>query len=953
MKNLFFTKKYTRHALDIILIAVLYIVTARLGQLLSIPPGNVTPIWIPSGIILAYVLIRGYWVWPGIFIGAFVGNVWAYIDLSNFNNVFESILSGLFNGTGDSLCALVGAYLLKSIAEPAHLFRKEIYVIKFILYGAFLGGLISAVFGVSGLAISGFISWTDYLSVLQTWWIGDAVGVIILTPLLIFWKDLKNWKTLCSTRSWELLIYTLVVLSFSAISLNIIQLPVEIEFPFFMLVPLLMLAVFRFPEIITFASIVLISSIVIVSTALSIGPFAGGDLNSSLLELQLFLSTVSITIYILLANVSDRRNMESKLLESKDYNRALFSELDLGLALCDMDGRLIDINSKYAEIIGRDIEETKSLTYWEITPKKYAEQESEQLTSLTNNGSYGPYIKEYIHKRGHLIPVKLQGTILKINGKNHIWSSVEDISEQRSAENKLRSTELRYKVLFNKAADGIIITNKKGEIQEFNQTAEALFGYKKEEVLKQHFKILISPQSNDNNDQFIQDILDTSNFDDFIGGREIFGLNKKGQQFPLNIAISRNIESNVAHLIAIVRDLSEEKEAQNKLEQAKAEAIEANMAKSQFLSSMSHELRTPLNAILGFSQLLDMDSHNLHEQQSQAVKEIYRGGTHLLSLIEDILDLSKIESGKLNVIMDKVPLKPVIEECENLILSMLKDRNITLHTNDASAYTVQCDPLRLKQIILNLLSNAIKYNRENGNVYLTFSEENGSIRINIEDTGYGLTQNQIDKIFEPFERAGAENLNIDGTGIGLVICKNLAEAMHGKIGISSEPGKGSMFWLELLSSDSKVSDGRKPLTSTESGSNNIKPELKTKKIKVLCIEDNQANLKLIENIFNIYSDEFDLASTTKPEEGITMAFRDKPDVILSDIKMPGINGYEIAKKIKQNFTTKSIPLIAISANAHSQEIDKAIASGFDAYLTKPLKIESLVSKIHELLEQKT
>ena len=386
------------------------------------------------------------------------------------------------------------------------------------------------------------------------------------------------------------------------------------------------------------------------------------------------------------------------------------------------------------------------------------------------------------------------------------------------------------------------------------------------------------------------------------------------------------------------------------LSNARDEADKANASKSEFLSSMSHELRTPMNAILGFGQLLKLDVDTLNESQQSNVTEIIDAGNHLLTLINEVLDLAKIESGKLEVSIEDIQLENVIQQCLQLIKPQAEARHIeVLNKVSEKHYTVQADITRLKQVILNLLSNAVKYNSENGKIILESSQtDSHCLRLCVTDTGKGLNDDEISKLFSSFERLDAVD-NVEGTGIGLVITKHLIELMNGTIGIESTKGKGSTFWIELpLSSQhpveqSSVIDNEKEIIKVQ---DNIQAESNH---SVLYIEDNPANMKLVTRVLALRSD-IKVLKASEPITGLEMANKLQPDLILLDINLPSIDGYEVLKRLRQQESTQNIPVIAVSANAMKKDIERGLAAGFNDYITKPIDIKALLDSVDVILE---
>lgn len=379
------------------------------------------------------------------------------------------------------------------------------------------------------------------------------------------------------------------------------------------------------------------------------------------------------------------------------------------------------------------------------------------------------------------------------------------------------------------------------------------------------------------------------------------------------------------------------------LELAHQEAVGANQAKSEFLSSMSHELRTPLNAILGFGQLLEMKYNEISDIEGQEhTKHIMQAGHHLLELINEVLDLSRIEAGHLDISAEPIPLHQNIAECITQIDAGLASQcNVTLINQvDDQDIEILADPMRFKQILINLLSNAVKYNKKGGTVTIkTEHLDNKRLRIAVIDTGKGIVAADMDKLFEPFERLSAKNGNIEGTGVGLTVTKQLVEAMDGVITVESRVGQGSTFMVELpLNNDIKrdvVSDKPPlPLPLPKTGT------IENKKHKVLYIEDNPVNATLVLDAMNRRGG-FEVLTSSTAELGLTLAEEVIPDIILMDINLPGIDGIAALNVLRSMKITRHIPVIAVTAHATDNDIQAGRGAGFDDYLTKPLDLDQL------------
>ncbi|PCI61671.1 MAG: hypothetical protein COB35_05470 [Gammaproteobacteria bacterium] len=431
----------------------------------------------------------------------------------------------------------------------------------------------------------------------------------------------------------------------------------------------------------------------------------------------------------------------------------------------------------------------------------------------------------------------------------------------------------------------------------------------------------------------------------------------------------RDNNNEALRMLGIIQDITEKKNTQLKLISARKEAEKANKSKSEFLSSMSHELRTPMNAIIGFSQLMKIDTTEpLTESQNENTDEILKASHHLLQLINEVLDLSQIETGQIDLSLEKVSVGDIVAESLQLITPLVHNKNITLKLifdNTSVTFeqlfsqncSVYADFTRLKQVLLNLLSNAIKYNKEHGSVTITCSHPNKQqTRISIQDTGNGLTEQQLNDLFTPFNRLGQENQEeIEGTGIGLVITKKIIELMGGKIGVDCIPEQGCNFWIEL------------PTYVDDHHSHNIRNEQqhsvkhKTQSVfqqelipektqSILYIEDNPANLRLVTQIL-ARLDNLKIWSAPEPLLGIELAIAHQPDIILLDINLPGLNGFEVHKKLQKHRKTQNIPVIAISANAMPKDVEKGKNAGFTQYITKPINVKVLLNTVSKLLQR--
>lgn len=509
-------------------------------------------------------------------------------------------------------------------------------------------------------------------------------------------------------------------------------------------------------------------------------------------------------------------------------------------------------------------------------------------------------------------------------------------------------SEIRQRSILENISDAIITVNEYGIIESFNPGAEKMFGYSYDEIIGDTLDPII-PKELQNKHRVMMDKQQKSdNKEKFIHNIVTYGQRKDKSVFPINIAINEINIDNKKIFTSIVRDITEEKASKDALIAAKEEAERASDAKSDFLSRMSHELRTPMNAILGFTQVLELnDNEHLHAEDKLHIKEISKAGNHLLELVNEVLDLSKIESGKLDLSMEPVSIQDVLEDCNILMRSIASEHNITLTCIDSPCQNkyVMADRTRMKQVILNLLSNAIKYNKPGGSVIISCEQQDEDyIRLSVKDTGPGISEEHQKEMFRPFNRLWAKNSTIEGVGIGLVITKSFVEKMDGHIGLESIPGTGSTFWFELKQAVTPQ-DIEEPDNITRLHQYNVnKKNLHT----ILYIEDNPANLRLVSTILKNENGIY-MLTAHEPHLGLEIARSHKPELILLDINLPMMDGYEVLEILKATEATKEIPVIAISANAMHSDIKKGLAAGFDDYIPKPIDIKKLQATVHGYL----
>ena len=524
-------------------------------------------------------------------------------------------------------------------------------------------------------------------------------------------------------------------------------------------------------------------------------------------------------------------------------------------------------------------------------------------------------------------------------------------ADQKQLSQRLRDQQFYTRSLIESNIDALMTTDPSGIITDVNKQAENITGCTRDELIGAPFRnYFTDPQRAEANIKLALNEKKVTNY-------ELTVLSRDGVETDVSLNAITFYDRNrkLQGVFAAARDITERKgldqalqEKNLELENAKSVAEKANLAKSDFLSSMSHELRSPLNAILGFAQLMQSNTPPPTLVQQENLAQILKSGWHLLKLINEILDLAKIESGHVNLSEESVPLEAIVLECRSMLEHQAQQRKIHMifPQFDIPVF-VYADRTRLKQILINLLSNAIKYNVMQGTIEVSVVETTpGRIRMSIRDTGNGLNPEQLEQLFQPFNRLQQETGSEEGTGIGLVVAKRLVELMQGAIGAESTVGVGSVFWFEL--------DVATKLNPSEKETDTMElPQLPTPNgdgpYTLLYIEDNPANLKLVEQIIKRHP-EMDLLTAKNGKFGIELAHANHPHVILLDINLPDINGFEVLKILRKNPETAHIPVLAISANAMPRDIKKGLDAGFLNYLTKPIIINEFMAALNIALK---
>ena len=650
-------------------------------------------------------------------------------------------------------------------------------------------------------------------------------------------------------------------------------------------------------------------------------------------------------------------SMQSDVTEKKQKHVELVKHMEAVnqvhcMAEFDLDGKLITANNNFLKLFGYELDELVGQHHrilLDVESINEAEHASfwDHVKVGEITGIYKRRAKSGKEVWVHAVFSPLfdsQGTI------DRIIKFATDVTQQVESKKSLENEQARLATLISSNNIGTWELDHPTGKRRYNHYWASMLGYDDDEVkdlAAEQLKSLVHP------DDLHKYLMVEGEPVGLINGltdsvQDTFRIKHKNGQWrsvQARAAVVARPSNGEIHIYGTHIDVTH-------LEEARQAAEVASRAKDSFLATMSHELRTPMNAILGFGQILQKDDKS-SPRQKQCTEQILKAGQHLLALINDVLDLAKISSGSLVLNNEPVSLSKILKECKDYIAPLAQKRNITLSVAEQDEHQIFADPLRVKQILLNVLSNAVKYNRENGKISIEVLQPAAELlQIRVTDTGEGIPPERLPEIFKPFNRLNAENSNIEGTGIGLSITKELALKMNGNIGLESTVGVGTTVWINLPTRDTTSvaqadqtsgSQAAAQLDVQAPGQESSEPRRKT---KILCVDDNAANLSLLEMLLE---DDYDLTCALTPYHGLSLANANPPDLILLDINMPGMSGFDVLRVLQLTPHLAKIPVIAVSASALESDIAKGKAAGFFDYITKPIDQLSFTNKIAQLI----
>ncbi len=606
------------------------------------------------------------------------------------------------------------------------------------------------------------------------------------------------------------------------------------------------------------------------------------------------------------------------------------------MTIATLEGVLVDANLAWKDILEFEPEEIRGRSVFDFihpddVPRFGAQRERMMTNELTavrvefrgrhRDGTYR-WLESHAVRRG-----------------DFIYGIQRDIDKRKC--NELTATEsLRMtRAILEAAADSIVVIDRNLIVVDVSPGTERVYGLTPEQCIGLNVLGVVHNQDQPSITSAIERLF-TGESEEVQMAR-FRAIRADGQWITIESRARLLIDADGSsdRAVLVSRDVTEAEAAQSALAAAKAEAEQANLAKSEFLSRMSHELRTPLNSVLGFAQLLQMEADT--KTGHEAVDYIYTSGRHLLNLIDEILDISRVESGTLAIALEPLDVDELVKESVALFSLQATALGVTIIIDGRAGMLVEADGQRLKQVLINLLSNAVKFNHREGTVVIHFTESSGRVRISITDSGPGIAPENWERLFAPFDRLDAEARGIEGTGLGLALSKGLVEAIGGSLDFESTLGVGSSFWVELPIAEGVVKSPRDVERAPH-------PAISSAGATVLYIEDNISNLRLVERLLT-HRPNVRLISALQGRLGRELAIQHRPDLILLDVHLPDIPGFDVLQRLRADPSTADIPVVMLSADATPSQIERFLNAGAADYLVKPLDLNALLAMIDELL----
>ena len=635
-----------------------------------------------------------------------------------------------------------------------------------------------------------------------------------------------------------------------------------------------------------------------------------------------------------------------------DAFRQLFDTAPDAVVIVNEQGQIILANRQAQRLFGYELRQLENLQIEMLMPARFREAHGGHRQSFRQNHQTRPMGSGLelwaLRQDGEEFPVEISLSPVQVEGRIYVSASIRDVSDRRQLEAETKRLQQYLLSALDSIEGSFFIWDAQDRLVLCNSAARALWSNGlRGDIIGRSWGDLIDANLRAGAVDFEQRTFEDVRYRLRAYHQEPSGVLRAKTQSGRHIRLLER-RTPEGGTVGLITDVTDDVLREDELRRSKAAAEAASAAKSEFLSSMSHELRTPMNAILGFAQLLQRDKKQpLSARHQERLAHVVRGGEHLLHLIDDVLDLARIEAGRIAVSIEPVRVEEVLREVSSAAEAMAERSGITVQLSelDADVPKILADRTRFKQVLMNYLSNALKYGRAGGQVVVKTQRQNDRLRVTVVDDGPGIAAEKQAKVFEPFHRAGQEAGPIEGTGIGLTICKRLAEVMNGSVGFTSAEGQGSSFWVELPLCEPT----RAAATSARPRPSAVKRDW-SQRHRVLYVEDNPSNVAFMKDLLEDF-EHVELLVASTAEVGVELARAHLPSVIIMDIHLPGMSGIEARQRLQLWPQTRGIPVVALSAAAMVGEAKRIEQAGFAHYLTKPVRVDELTGVLDELLQQ--
>jgi PAS domain S-box-containing protein len=923
----------------LVVVAAVYLATARLGLSLAFLHANVSPVWPPTGLAIAAILWFGYRIAPAILLGAFLVNLATDITVATAAGI----------AVGNTLEALSAAWLLHRFVGHHYPFNRARDVLIFILIAGIISPIVSATIGSTSLCLSGAAGWDDYGWLWSTWWLGDGSGALVVAPLILTWLEKPSQPLSMRQRLMAVLLFALL----SSVSLIVFRdalLDGTANYPLgHLTIPFLLWAAFQFGPRGVATAIAVISGIAIWGTTRGFGPFVETDPNESLLLLQVFIVALATAALVLAALVAERKRAQN----SATFLAAIVESTDDVVIGWGLDGRILSWNRSAERLYGYEAGEIIGHDISILFPAHRTEDFSLIVDRLKRGDRMENFETVHVRNSGEHIDVSLtiSGIASTAGTIEGVSAIARDITTRRRAEDALRASEDRLRAIIDNIPAFIYLKDIRGKYMLMNRRGLIHLGLDWKQVHGRTDYDLYVKEVADSFAASDLRVLDTGGAIQLEEPRE----EPDGLHRYLTIKFPLFDSDGIAYAICgITTDVTKMKQAEDEREQllvreqsARTEAEAANRAKDEFLAILSHELRAPLNAISGWVEILLDKGQGDELLSGHALETIKRNAALQSRIIEDILDVSRIVAGKLVLEMQPVDLSGIIQAGTASVQLAANDKGVHLRQMlDNEVNLIVGDPRRLQQVVGNLLSNAIKFTPAGGNVEIRLEQVDSTARIIVSDTGTGIPAEYLPVIFDRFRQVDSSRTRrYGGLGLGLAIVRHLVELHGGTVeAYSAGEGEGAIFTVSL---PCRVPDG--DVQGNEQGTpaewNQERDTLALAGLRILIVDDDADSREAISTMVAFQGAE--VRPVASVSEALTLLNVWIPDVLVSDLGMPDEDGYDLIRQVRDRGTAEgwTVPAIAVTGYASPEEAERARSAGFHIHLAKPFESARLIDAI--------